>query len=86
MLIDCYGFEATSQFYQRRTLPPYLMRQVDGVIYMKYYAADVGPVHRIDRDPDGRIRQTWALGKFSEAESLAYVPLTESLADTRTNG
>jgi len=79
MLIDSYGFDATSQFYQRRILPPFLMRQADGVIYLKFHAADYGPVHRIDYDPDGRLRQTWALGNFSEAESLAYIPLTDSI-------
>lgn len=30
--IDCYGFEATSQWFKRRRLEPYLFMHVDDVL------------------------------------------------------
>ena len=30
MQIDCYGFEATSQWFKRRTLDPYLIKRSEG--------------------------------------------------------
>ena len=34
MQIDCYGFEATSQWFKRRTLDPYLIKRSEGIIYL----------------------------------------------------
>ena len=30
MQIDCYGFEASSQWFKRRTLDPYLIKRSEG--------------------------------------------------------
>ena len=34
MQIDCYGFEATSQWFKRRTLDPHLIKRSEGVTYL----------------------------------------------------
>ena len=34
MQIDCYGFEATSQWFKRRTLDPYLIKRSEGITYL----------------------------------------------------
>ncbi len=34
MQIDCYGFEATSQFFKRKELDAHLMKRIDGVLYV----------------------------------------------------
>lgn len=79
MQIDCYGFEATSQFFKRANLTAYLIKNVDGVVYISYSAEPVGPIHRIDKAEDGSLRMTWAYGKWEEAEILNYVPINETI-------
>ena len=32
MQIDCYGFEASSQWFRRNELEVYLMKEVEGVV------------------------------------------------------
>ena len=34
MQIDCYGCEATSQWFKRRTLDPYLIKRSEGITYL----------------------------------------------------
>ena len=79
MQIDCYGFEATSQFFKRANLTAYMVKNVDGVVYVCYAASLVGPIHRIDRAEDGSTRLMWAYGKWEDAEFLDYVPINETL-------
>lgn len=33
MQIDCYGFEASSQWFRRKELEVYLMKVVEGILY-----------------------------------------------------
>ncbi len=77
--IDCYGFEATSEFYQKRKLETYLVKQVGDVVYECFGPGKPRPIHRIDRDPDGCVRVMWAYGAWSKAESLAYIPINETM-------
>ena len=79
MQIDCYGFEATSQWFKRRSLKPHLIRESDGVLYISFGYSPHGPIHRIDRDPDGNLRLMWAYGNFADRETLRYVPINETL-------
>lgn len=79
MQIDCYGFEATSQWFKRRSLKPHLIKESDGVLYISFGYSPHGPIHRIDRDPDGNLRLMWAFGAFADAASLAYVPINDTL-------
>ena len=77
--IDCYGFEAASEHFQRRKLHTFLVKETDGVVYECFGPGAKRPVHRIDRDPDGCVRVMWAYGEWSEAEDLAYVPINETM-------
>ena len=36
MQIDCYGFEAASQWFRRKKLEVYLMKVVEGILYLCY--------------------------------------------------
>ena len=36
MQIDCYGFEASSQWFRRKEVEAYLMKQVEGILYLCY--------------------------------------------------
>ena len=79
MQIDCYGFEATSQWFKRRSLKPHLIRESDGVLYISFGYSPHGPIHRIDRDENGSVRQSWAFGRWADAESLRYIPINETM-------
>lgn len=77
--IDCYGFEASSAFFKRANLSAYLIKNVDGTVYVSYSAGPVGPIHRIDQAEDGSMRIMWSYGTWEEAELLEYVPINETL-------
>ena len=34
MQIECYGFEASSQWFRRKDLEVYLMKEVEGILYL----------------------------------------------------
>ena len=50
MQIDCYGFEATSQFFKRKELDAHLMKRIDGVLYVCFGGEAERPIHRLDKD------------------------------------
>lgn len=79
MQIDCYGFEATSQFFKRKKLEAHLVKRVEGILYMCFGDEARRPVHRLDRDEHGSARLMWAYGSWDEAESLRYVPINETI-------
>ncbi len=79
MQIDCYGFEATSEFFKRRKLDAHLLKRVDGVLYACFGEGAERPIHRLDRDENGCVRLMWAYGKWDEAETLRYVPINETM-------
>jgi len=60
MQIDCYGFEASSQWFRRKELEVYLMKEVEGILYLCYGNQPMRPIHRIDRDENGCTRESWA--------------------------
>ena len=62
MQIDCYGFEATSQFFKRKELDAHLMKRVEGVLYVCFGGDAMRPIHRLDKDADGNVRLMWAYG------------------------
>lgn len=82
MQIDCYGFEATSQFFKRKTLDSYLMKRIDGVLYVCFGDGVERPIHRLDRDEHGSVRLMWAYGKWDDAETLRYIPINETMEIT----
>ena len=77
--IDCYGFEATSEHFQKRKLATFLVKNDGGIVYECFGIGETRPIHRIDKDPDGCVRVMWAYGKWDEAEDLAYVPINETI-------
>ena len=79
MQIDCYGFQATSEFFRRRELEPHLLKQVEDTVYVCFGTDARRPIHRIDRSPDGDVRVMWAYGAWDEAETLAYIPINETM-------
>lgn len=34
---------------------------------------------RIDRDENGSVRQSWAFGRWADAEPLRYIPINETM-------
>ena len=79
MQIDCYGFEASSQWFKRRTLDPYLIKRSEGITYLCFGSQPMRPIHRIDRDENGSVRQSWAFGRWADAESLRKIPINETM-------
>ena len=77
--IDCYGFEAASEHFQKRKLATFLVKNDGGIVYECFGTGEMRPIHRIDKDPDGCVRVMWAYGKWEEAEDLAYVPINETI-------
>ena len=77
--IDCYGFEATSEHFQKRKLHTHLFKEDGGICYECFHNADPRPIHRIDKDPDGCVRVMWAFGNWDDAEDLAYKPINETI-------
>lgn len=79
MQIDCYGFEATSQFFKRKELDAHLMKRIDGILYVCFGDEEMRPIHRLDKDEHGSVRLMWAYGRWDDAENLAYVPINQTL-------
>ena len=79
MQIDCYGFEATSQFFKRKELDAHLMKRIDGVLYVCFGGEAERPIHRLDKDEHGSVRLMWAYGRWENAESLRYVPINDTM-------
>jgi len=64
MQIDCYGFEMSSQWFRRKELEVYLMKEVEGILYLCYGNQPMRPIHRnplgtLCRREDGRSRVDW---------------------------
>ena len=79
MQIDCYGFEASSQWFRRKELEVYLMKEVEGILYLCYGNQPMRPIHRIDRDEHGCTRESWAFGRWADVESLRYIPVNQTM-------
>lgn len=79
MQIDCYGFEATSQFFKCKELEAHLVKRVDGVLYVCFGATAERPIHRLDKDEHGNVRLMWAYGKWEDAETLRYIPINDTM-------
>ena len=79
MQIDCYGFEATSQWFKRRTLDSYLIKRSEGITYLCFGHHLTRPTSRIARDEKGGVRQSWACGRWADAESRRYIPINETM-------
>ena len=78
MQIDCYGFDATSVFFQRRKLQPYRIVESMDVTYICYDGDANRPIHRITKNGSETVVE-WAYGPWSERESLDYIPINKTL-------
>lgn len=77
--IDCYGFEATSEFFKRKELDAHLLKRTEGILYVCFGDGEERPIHRLDRDEHGSLRLMWAYGKWDDAETLSYIPINETM-------
>lgn len=72
MLIDCYGYLVTSQFYQNKKKSIYESNKIGDYTYMRFSTNDIGPIHRLDEtDPEDQ-KLLWAYGSWYSRASLAY--------------
>ena len=79
MQIDCYGFEASSQWFKRKELDAHLIKTVDGVMYACFGEGSKRCIHRLDKDADGNLRMMWAYGAWDDAADLKYVPINDTM-------
>lgn len=77
MQIDCYGFDATSVFFQRRKLLPYRIAEAGDVTYICYDVGDSRPIHRITKT-EGETVVEWAYGPWEQREQLDYIPINKT--------
>ena len=77
MQIDCYGFDATSVFFQRRRLQPHRIVESGDVTYICYDDGDSRPIHRITKNGSETVVE-WAYGSWNERESLNYIPINKT--------
>ena len=80
MRINCYGEEAVSETVGT-VVPraPLEERFAGGWTYQRFGAGEMCAIHRLGVCADGVVRETWARGRWDEAESLDYRPLTETM-------
>ena len=78
MQIDCYGFEATSVFFQRKRLQPHRVIADGDVTYLCFDDAPERCVHRIFQ-ANGETVIEWAFGAWENRTSLAYIPINKTL-------
>ena len=83
MQIDCYGFEASSQWFRCKDLEVYLIKEVKGILCLCYGNQPMRPIHRIDRDEHGCTRElNIALGVLSGVFCMvARAAVIDGLAD-----
>lgn len=71
MVIDCYGYESQSPFYQRRRKQLYESSKEGGVTFLRFSRDETGPIHRIE-ELDGITRISWSYGSWADRKTLAY--------------
>jgi len=79
MRINCFGEETEDLAYDKN-LPrqPLETKDTGGATFMRFGDGDLVPIHRLAIDAEGVVRRTWAHGRWADAESLDYRPITET--------
>ena len=77
MQIDCYGFDATSVFFQRKRLQPYRIVESGDVTYICFNDAQIRPIHRITKNGSETVIE-WAYGPWGRRVSLDYIPINKT--------
>jgi hypothetical protein len=78
MQIDQYGFEARSMFFQRKQLQPYRVVETASATFMCFGDEPQRPIHRITKNGTETVVE-WAFGAWNDKETLAYVPINQTL-------
>lgn len=79
MRINCYGErteDATCE--KKRMRMPLEEKFSDGWTYQRFGNGESVPIHRLGVCDDGIVRETWAYGRWENAEALDYIPITET--------
>ena len=79
MRISCYGEKTDDLVYDKN--PPIKAleeKDSDGATYLRFGEGEKVPIHRLTVGADGIVRRDWAYGKWEEAETLDYIPITET--------
>ena len=77
MQIDCYGFDATSVFFQRKKLLPYRIAESGNVTYICFENLTRRPIHRITKNGNETVVE-WGFGYWNKRENLNYIPINET--------
>lgn len=77
MQIDCYGFEATSEHFQKRKLQPYRIIKDGNVTYICYENLTRRPIHRITKTDTETVFE-WSYGYWNKRAELNYIPINET--------
>ena len=79
MKIDCYGERTESATYEKKARrEPLETRHSGNWTFHRHGEGDLVPIHKLGVDADGVVRETWAYGRWTEAENLEYIPITET--------
>jgi len=77
MQIDCYGFEATSEYFHKRKLNPYRIAVDGNVTYVCFENLTRRPIHRITKSDTETVIE-WAYGYWNKRSELNYIPINET--------
>lgn len=77
MQIDQYGFEATSVFFQRKQLQPYIVAEDGDVTYICFADTPERCIHRITKT-DAETIIEWSYGGWAGRENLDYIPINQT--------
>ena len=80
MRIDCYGEQTEKATFEKKALRRPLETKFSGKLtYMRFGEGDLVAIHRLAVGEDGMVRETWAYGRWEDAETLDYIPITETM-------
>ena len=79
MRIDCYGEKTEKATFEKKALRQPLETKFSGEFtYMRFGEGGLVAIHRLGVGEDGMVRETWAYGRWEDAETLDYIPITET--------
>lgn len=82
MQFDCYGFDAASEGFRRKTLEAHLVKTIGADTFVCFTDAPARCIHRIRRTADGA-SVTWAFGAWEDAATLDYIPINQTRESER---
>lgn len=80
MRINCYGERTEGATYEKKLRREPLEKKYSGRwTYLRHGEGDRVPIHRLGVEDDGMVSETWAYGRWEDAETLDYIPITETM-------